>query len=203
MTFLFLIYLCSHLPPLEISYSSKKILHCKMFAWCSLKSHQAIYLSSPSYQSAVLLFHTHPLLQLWVTLQFSHACLFLCCPLYPLISQDPIWKHPMDKFGPAGITAPVRISRIFCLDQWWFPAAWMNFSLQCRGWRVQFGRALSVKKSVFKHRSTLVSSPSPSPAPSRHCPLNKRKTIGLGQGSLVWQNRWHIVQKTLQTRVRH
>jgi hypothetical protein len=48
-----------------------------------------------------------------------------------------------------------------------------------------------VKKSVFKHRSTLVSSPSPSP--SCHCPLNKRKTMGLGQGSLVWQNRWHIV----------
>ena len=24
--------------------------------------------------------------------------------------------------------------------------------------------------------------------------------MGLGQGSLVWQNRWHIVQKTSQTR---
>ncbi len=42
-----------------------------------------------------------------------------------------------------------------------------------------------MKKSVFKHRST--------PASSRHCPLNKRKTIGLEQGSLVWQNRWHVV----------
>ncbi len=31
------------------------------------------------------------------------ACLF-CCPLYSLSSQDPIWKHPLDKFGP-GITA--------------------------------------------------------------------------------------------------
>ncbi len=30
---------------------------------------------------------------------------FFCCPLYSLSSQDPIWKHPMDKFGPTGITA--------------------------------------------------------------------------------------------------
>ncbi len=43
----------------------------------------------PSYQSAVLLFHTHPLLQLWVALPFSPACLF-CCPLYSLSSQDQI-----------------------------------------------------------------------------------------------------------------
>ena len=87
----------------------------------------------------------------------------------------------------------VRTSRIFCLDRWWSPAAWMNFLLQCsvKSWEVYFGRVLSVKKSVFKLRS----SPTPPhpPASSRHCPLNKRKSIGLGQGSLVWQNRWHIV----------
>ncbi len=39
-------------------------------------------LSSPSYQSAVLLFHTHPLLQLWVPLPFSPPVFFAarCTP---------------------------------------------------------------------------------------------------------------------------
>jgi hypothetical protein len=32
----------------------------------------------------------------------------------------------------------VRYGRIFCLDPWWSPAAWMNFLLQCneKGWDV-------------------------------------------------------------------
>ncbi len=38
---------------------------------------------------------------------------FYCCLLYPLISKDPIWKHPMDKFGPGGITAPSH--HLICL----------------------------------------------------------------------------------------
>jgi hypothetical protein len=35
------------------------------------------------YQSAVLLFHTHPLPQLWVALPFSPACFFVLPVVFP------------------------------------------------------------------------------------------------------------------------
>jgi hypothetical protein len=40
-------------------------------------------LSSPSYQSAVLFFQTHPLLQLWVALPSSLASLFCAARCIP------------------------------------------------------------------------------------------------------------------------
>ncbi len=66
----------------------------------------------------------------------------------------------------------VRISRISCLDQWWFPAAWINFLLQCKGLKSMVWGGL-----ISENPCLNIDPPSshPPPAPSRHCPLNTRK----------------------------
>jgi hypothetical protein len=51
-------------------------------------------LSSPPYQSAVLLFHTNPLPQLWVALPFSPACLFVLPVVFPDLTGPNLKTSP-------------------------------------------------------------------------------------------------------------
>ncbi len=89
----------------------------------------------------------------------------------------------------------VRISRIFCLDQWWFPAAWMNFLLQCKDLKCIVWGALSVRIRV-KHRSTLFTPAPPPPLATVH--WTKGKTgIGTGFTGLA-KSLAYCVQKLLR-----